>query len=147
MHAKLTNDADVLVQNFLHHVNYHYYIIYPSSFLQEYRDWWADRQAGKPLSLQWTCLLLTICACSAQCLEASLQHKLEAELSEPIEKSSANFHSMARELHGAIPVSYSHIIDVQQLMHSCLWYKYEARFVESWHVLGVAIREAQELCK
>ncbi|CEJ91895.1 hypothetical protein VHEMI07579 [[Torrubiella] hemipterigena] len=138
--------TDVLVQNFLSRVNFHYYIIYPPSFLQEYRDWWADRQANKPLGLQWTCLLLMICACSAQYTEPGLQRKIETELGEAIEYASDRYHLVARELHSTIPVSYSHLISVQYLLHSCLWYKYEARFVESWHVLSVAIREAQELC-
>lgn len=138
--------VDVLVQNFLSRVNFHYYIIYPPSFLQEYRDWWADRQANKPLGLQWTCLLLMICACSAQYTEPGLQRKIEIELGEAVEYASDRYHLVARELHSTIPVSYSHLISVQYLLHSCLWYKYEARFVESWHVLSVAIREAQELC-
>ncbi|KAM0273204.1 hypothetical protein ACHAQH_008416 [Verticillium albo-atrum] len=34
---------------------------------------------------------------------------------------------------------------VQYLLHSCYWFKAEARFVECWHVLGAAIREGQNL--
>lgn len=99
------------------------------------------------MGLQWTCLLLMICACSTQYTEPGLQRKLEIELGEAVEYASDRYHLAARELHSAIPVSYSHIVSVQYLLHSVLWYKYEARFVEAWHVLSVAIREAQELCK
>lgn len=36
-------------------------------------------------------------------------------------------------------------MNVQRLVHSCYWYKAEARFVEAWHVLNQAILEAKEL--
>ena len=34
---------------------------------------------------------------------------------------------------------------VQQLFLTASWYKSESKFVESWHALGAAIREAQEI--
>jgi hypothetical protein len=39
------------------------------------------------------------------------------------------------------------VFSVQYLLHSCYWFKAEARFVECWHVLGSAVREAQMLGK
>ncbi|ATY65048.1 Fungal specific transcription factor [Cordyceps militaris] len=137
--------ANSLVQNFLSRVNYHYYIIYPPAFLQEYREWWIARFASQPLGLQWTCLLLMVCACSAQYTDTDLKRKLETELGEPIFCLSNNYHNAARELHSVIPISSNHILNVQHLLHSSYWYKSEARFVESWHALSTAIREAQAL--
>ncbi|KAL3951817.1 hypothetical protein ACCO45_013534 [Purpureocillium lilacinum] len=137
--------TDSLVQNFLNNVNYHYYIIYPPSFLDEYRDWWALRSDNRPLGLQWTCLLLVVCACSAQYTDAELQQKLEADLGESTQRLTEAYHNAHRELHSVIPVGHNHLLNVQSLLHSCYWYKSEARFVECWHVLSTAIREAQEL--
>ncbi|XP_044722136.1 fungal specific transcription factor domain-containing protein [Hirsutella rhossiliensis] len=137
--------TDSLVQNFLDNVNYHYYIIYPTSFLEDYRNWWAARSANKPLGLQWTCLLLMVCACSAQYTDVELQRKLEHDMGETTQTLTEKYHNAARELHSVIPVGNNHILNVQSLLHSCYWYKSEARFVECWHVLSTAIREAQEL--
>ncbi|RCI13273.1 hypothetical protein L249_0118 [Ophiocordyceps polyrhachis-furcata BCC 54312] len=137
--------TDSLVQNFLNSVNYHYYIIYPPSFLDEYRQWWASRSDNQPLGLQWTCLLLMVCACSAQYTDVDLQRQLEQDLGESIQRLTESYHNAARELQSVIPVGNNHLFNVQSLLHSCYWYKSEARFVECWHVLSVAIREAQEL--
>ncbi|TQV99005.1 Fungal specific transcription factor [Cordyceps javanica] len=137
--------TDSLVQNFLSRVNYHYYIIYPPAFLQEYREWWMARFASQPLGLQWTCLLLMVCACSTQYTDPDFKRKLEMELGEPIYNLSNKYHNAARELHSVIPISSNHILNVQHLLHSSYWYKSEARFVESWHALSTAIREAQAL--
>lgn len=126
-------------------VNYHYYIIYPPSFLQEYRDWWAMSSASQPLGLQWTCLLLMVCACSAQYADPELQRKLQQDLGATTQELTAKYHNAARELHSVIPVGNNHLLNIQSLLHSCYWYKSEARFVECWHVLSAAIREAQEL--
>nr|RBQ88368.1 hypothetical protein FVER53263_00794 [Fusarium verticillioides] len=137
--------TDTLVQNFLSNVNYHYYIVYPPSFIEQYQLWWTSRTENRPLSVQWTCLLLTICACASRYTDVELQRNLEVGLGDPIQRISERFHEAARELGSAIPLGHGHIINVQQLLHSCYWFKAEARFVECWHVLNSAIREAQEL--
>ncbi|CAG7557280.1 unnamed protein product [Fusarium equiseti] len=137
--------ADILVQNFLNNVNYHYYIIYPPSFIEQYQGWWASRAENRPLSVQWTCLLLTVCACASQYTDVELQSKLEAGLGDPIHRITEQYHEAARELASSVPLGHSHLINVQQLLHSCYWFKSEARFIECWHVLNSAIREAQEL--
>ena len=142
--SRLIRYADAIVQNFLNSVNYHYYIIYPASFLTDYEAWWNDRNAQRPLEAQWTCLLLMICACSVQYTSPELEPKL-ADLDEDTQRLCERYHNVARELHSVIPVGHNHIYNVQSLLHSCYWYKSEARFVECWHVLSSAIREAQEL--
>ncbi len=145
--ALIASRKDALVQNFLDHINFQSYIIRPSSFLEEYSDWWANRRANKALSLQWTCLLLTVCACSTQQAQYQLRQRLELELGEQLEKASDRYHCTARELHAAIPISCWGITSLQLLMYFCLWYTCEARFIQSWHALNVATRLAQELRK
>lgn len=88
-----------------------------------------------------------VCACSAQYTGVELQHKLEADLGQSVQSLTQAYHNAARELHSVIPVGNNHLLNVQSLLHSCYWYKSEARFVECWHVLSAAIREAQELGK
>ena len=86
-----------------------------------------------------------VCACSAQYTDAELQRKLEVDLGESRQKLTEQFHNAARELHSVIPVGNNHFFNVQWLLHSIYWYNSEARFVEAWHVLSTAIREAQAL--
>lgn len=140
-----TQRPDSLVRNFLKNVNFHYYMIYPRTFVQEYRAWWEDRTAGRPLGLEWTCLLLMICACSTQFPSVKLQKKLERNLGDSCQTLTERFHTLGRAIHSAIPSGNNHILNVLQLLHSCYWFKSEARFGEAWHILDAAIREAQEL--
>jgi hypothetical protein len=134
-----------LVQNFVEDVNFYYYIVYPASFIKEYAAWWKDRDADRPLGLQWTCLLIMICACSVQHTNAELAARLKNELGFSVKQLTDQYHNAARELHSAIPVGHSHIYSVQYLLHSCYWFKAEARFVECWQILGATVREAQAL--
>ncbi|RBQ99247.1 hypothetical protein VDGD_20094 [Verticillium dahliae] len=136
---------DSMIQNFLSNVNYYYYIVYPPNFLTEYHGWWADRAANRPLGLPWTCLLIMVCACSVQHTDAEMGASLEADLGRTVQQLTDLYHDAARELHSAIPVGNTHMFTVQYLLHSCYWFKAEARFVECWHVLGAAIREGQNL--
>jgi hypothetical protein len=89
-------------------------------------------------------LFLIVCACSAQHTHHQLRSRLEIETDEQLETLSDRYHRTARELHGAIPIGYWDITNVQLLMLSCLWYKCEARFIQSWHAVNVTIRIAQE---
>lgn len=68
--------TDQLVNIFTHDVNYHYYIIYPPEFLREYHIWWERRSKGRPITLQYTCLLAMICACCVQHADKDMSQKL-----------------------------------------------------------------------
>ncbi|KPM44444.1 hypothetical protein AK830_g2065 [Neonectria ditissima] len=136
---------DTLVQNFLTNVNYYYYIIYPPNFINEYAEWWKDRTSNRPLGLQWTCLIIMVCACSVQHTDTKLALELEADLGFSVKDLTNQYHNAARELHSAIPVGHGHLFSIQYLLHSCYWFKAEARFVECWQVLGATVREAQAL--
>ena len=73
---------DELVQKFFKTTNLFYYIVEPDIFIQEYCCWWQDRGTGRALSLEWTCLLVVICACSAQGANRELREKLVGGLGE-----------------------------------------------------------------
>lgn len=143
--AMLTFQTDLFVQIFFNNVNYHYYIIYPPRFLEQYQEWW-DRRAGhEPLNLQWTALLVVICACATQHLELDVKPRIEADLGEPAEQLTERYQQVSRELAGMIPNGRYHLINIQRMLHEIYWYKSEARFVEAWHLIGAAVRESQEL--
>ncbi|KAL2674994.1 hypothetical protein Neosp_011174 [[Neocosmospora] mangrovei] len=120
-------------------------VIPPRPYTEQYQQWWTARGDNRPLSVQWTSLLLMVCACASQYTDIDLQRKLEVDLGDTIQRLTEQYHEAARELGSTIPIGYSHLTNVQQLLHSCYWFKSEARFVECWHVLNSAIREAQEL--
>ncbi|KAF9775365.1 hypothetical protein IL306_006541 [Fusarium sp. DS 682] len=135
--------ADSLVQSFLDVVNFYYYIVYPPYFSKEYARWWDDYTKGRPIGVQWTCLLLMVCACSVQHVDGQLRSKIESDVGETVKELTQKYHDAARELHSAIPVGHGHVYTVQYLLHSCYWFKAEARFAECWQVLGAVVREAQ----
>ena len=141
----LTPIQDALIENFLQTLNFHYYIVYPTVFLEEYRGWWDARDRNEPLGVQYTCLLIMVCACTMQHLDIGTRRMLELDWGDTADRLSERYHTMARELGSIVPVGYYHLYNVQQLLHSCYWYKAEAKFLECWHVLSTAVREAQEL--
>ncbi|RBR11628.1 uncharacterized protein FIESC28_08911 [Fusarium coffeatum] len=135
--------VDSLIQSFLDVVNFYYYIVYPPHFSKEYARWWDDYTKGRPCGAQWTCLLLMVCACSVQHIDSQTGSRIESELGTSVKDLTQKYHDAARELHSAIPVGYGHVYTVQYLLHSCYWFKAEARFAECWQVLGAVVREAQ----
>jgi len=136
---------DLLVQIFFNNVNYHYYIVYPPRFLEEYKEWWDRRARHEPVTLQWTSLLVVIIACATQHLDFDVKPKIEADLGEISEDLTERYNNLSRDLAAMIPNGRYHLINVQRMLHSIYWYKSEARFVEAWHLIGAAVREAQEL--
>ncbi|KAL7797240.1 hypothetical protein V8C37DRAFT_370451 [Trichoderma ceciliae] len=136
---------DALVDNFLRDVNFHYYIVHPTVFRKEYEQWWDDRDNRQPLGLQWTSLLLMACACSAQYPNDTLRRALEVDRGPPTHALSEKYHAAGRELHIAIPVGEFHMYTIQQFLHSCFWFKAEARYFECWHDLTAAVQVAREL--
>ena len=143
----LTRQTDELVQIFFHTVNYHYYIVYPPRFLEEYQEWWERRARRQTVTLQWTALLVSICACATQHLDLDDKPRIEAGLGTVAEDLTVQYNDLSRELAGMIPNGRYHILSVQRMLHSIYWYKSEARFVEAWHLIGAAVRESQELGK
>ncbi|WYZ44450.1 hypothetical protein EsH8_VII_000886 [Colletotrichum jinshuiense] len=137
--------TDALVQRFLDNVNYHYYIIYPPKFLEEYKQWWGSRTSSQPLDLEWTCLLITVCACTIQYLDPVLKRTFQNDLGESMQSLTERYHDAAQRLSSAVPGGRGGFTQVQQLIHSCYWYKSEGRYVDCWHALNAAVKEAQEL--
>ncbi|KAL3470611.1 fungal-specific transcription factor domain-containing protein [Aspergillus californicus] len=136
--------TDILVQHYLDYTNYQYYALYPPAFMHDYAVWWSGKATGLPLTSEFTCLLLRVCACAIPHLNNAIQQKLELELGESPEQLSMLCHSSAKQLSSTISPGKGGLTQVQQLFLTAQWFKTEALFVESWHSLGAAIHEAQE---
>lgn len=139
------SSLDLLVQGFLYHVNYFYYVVYPPQFLDDYAEWWAHRKEGQKLSPAFTCLLVRACAYSAQFLQQGARHVIETELGKSAQVLSEQFHEAADKLSFCFKPGTGGLMQVQQLFISACWYKSESKFRDSWHALASAIREAQEI--
>lgn len=135
------------MQNFLDHANFQYYSIFPEQLRDQSSGWWETRTAGRRLTPELTCLLIRVCAVSAQYLEQSLRQRLELELGEKAQSMTERFHVTAQKLSASIPRGSGGVIQVQQLFLEASWWKSEANTVEAWHSLSSAIREAQEIGK
>ncbi|KAL2796079.1 fungal-specific transcription factor domain-containing protein [Aspergillus keveii] len=136
--------ADILVEHFLDNTNYQYYALYPPAFMHDYSIWWSRKVNGLPLTADFTCLLIRVCACSVPHIEEGLREKLESELGESLDHLSVRYHNTAKQLSSTIGPGKGGMTQIQQLFLTAQWYKTEALFVESWHALSVAIHEAQE---
>ncbi|KAK4233006.1 fungal-specific transcription factor domain-containing protein [Achaetomium macrosporum] len=138
--------TDMLVENFFDNVNYHYGILHQPSFMDAYADWWSlRREPQNRRTIALTCLVLRICANSTQFLPHNAVSQLEAELGDSIDHLSANYQSAAETLSDFLPPGAGGLVNAQQLFLGSTWLKAEANFVMSWHALGTAVREAQEL--
>jgi hypothetical protein len=113
--------------------------------MQDYADWWSVKAGGLPLSPVFTCLVLRVCACAVPYLDDSLRQRLESELGTGVEQLSMHYHNAAKQLSNTVGPGKGGLMQVQQLFLTAQWFKTEAMFVESWHALGTAIHEAQEL--
>lgn len=137
--------TDILVQQYLSVTNFNYYCLYPPTFSHDYYAWWSDRANGKPLTPQFTCLLIRVCACSAQYLDGEAQQKLETDLGESTQSLSEHYHRAAKQLSDTVAPGKGGLAQIQQLFLTAAWFKSESLFVESWHALSSCIHEAQEL--
>lgn len=113
--------------------------------MKEYQEWWDRRYQNKSISIQWISLLLTICSSIIQHLDVEKKSQLEIDFGESANVLTERYLSASRELANSAPNGHYHFLDVQRALHTIYWYKVEARFIEAWHLMVAAVREAQEL--
>lgn len=137
--------ADSIVNHFLSNVNCRYNAIYAPTFTDQYVQWWADRAGGRPLSPEFTCLLLRALSYSVQYITPELRKMIEFELACTPQTLTGRFNDAADQLSQSFPACNTCIERVQELFYKGAWLKSESNIVESWHTLSRTIREAQEL--
>lgn len=137
--------TDSLVQHFLRTVNHNYDAIYPPTFLENYTQWWIDRTARRPLSPEFTCLLIRALSNGVQYLGPGMKENLEFELAESATNLHEKFHQAAEALSSTFTPGEKGITQVQQLFLVVTYLKGEGRFIDSWHAMAACVREAQEL--
>ncbi|KAM3511123.1 hypothetical protein MY11210_005240 [Beauveria gryllotalpidicola] len=136
-----------LIRIFFQNINNQFYILYPAAFFDEYQVWWTRVEENRPLALQFTALLFTVCACSIQHADQSLKAVFERDMGDNTENLSEKYHSLARELGSVVPPGYSHLHSCQSMLHSSYWYISQGKYPEAWHALSAAARECQTLVK
>ncbi|KAL6900606.1 fungal-specific transcription factor domain-containing protein [Trichoderma evansii] len=141
--------TDMLLKNFFDNINYHYGVLHQPSFMAVYVDWWSQRRDAQslrnPLAMALTCLILRICANSTQFLSPHASSQLELDLGDSIENLSKTYHDAAQIISGFLSPGTGGLLNAQQLFLAATWHKGQADFVRSWHELGAAVRQSQEI--
>lgn len=75
----------------------------------------------------------------------SVRRRLESELGVSLQVLTERLHTAATKLSASIPPGRGGLTQVQQLFLSAFWFKAEEQWIDSWHSLSSAIREAQEI--
>ncbi|CEI39941.1 unnamed protein product [Fusarium venenatum] len=129
---------DALIESFFSDINHHYSIINPSLFIQQYVDWSTKTEQEQYQDAQLTTLILMICACVTQ----QLPQGNATQLSESL---STDYHSAGQRLAMTTSAGLYSLTNLQWKVLSICWFQGEARFIEAWHTIGLAIQEAYEL--
>ncbi|GKU07460.1 unnamed protein product [Fusarium langsethiae] len=129
---------DVLIESFFSDINHHYSIINPSFFIQQYVDWSTKTGQEQYQDAQLVTLILMICASVTQQLP-------QGDATQLSESSSVDYHSAGQRLAMTTPAGSYSLTNLQWKVLSICWFQGEARFVEAWHTIGLAIQEAYEL--
>ncbi|TFA97470.1 hypothetical protein CCMA1212_010816 [Trichoderma ghanense] len=137
--------TDVLIKNFFENVNHHYGILHQPSFMFAYASWWSHRrEAQSESAIGFTCLILRICANSAQFLSPQTSLQLRIDLGDSVQNLSRSYHAAAQTISAFLSPASGGLVNAQQLFLAATWHKGEADFVRSWHELGAAVRLVQE---
>ncbi|KAK6447062.1 hypothetical protein FP744_10003312 [Trichoderma asperellum] len=141
--------TDMLLKNFFDNVNHHYGILHQPSFMAVYVDWWSKRRDAqslrRPSAMALTCLILRICANSTQFLSPHASSQLEMDLGDSTQNLSKTYHDAAQIISGFLSPGTGGLLNAQQLFLAATWHKGQADFVKSWHELGAAVRQSQEI--
>ncbi|PTB34908.1 hypothetical protein M441DRAFT_85011 [Trichoderma asperellum CBS 433.97] len=141
--------TDMLLKNFFDNVNHHYGILHQPSFMAVYVDWWSERRDAqslrRPSAVALTCLILRICANSTQFLSPHASSQLEIDLGDSTQNLSKTYHDAAQIISSFLSPGTGGLLIAQQLFLAATWHKGQADFVKSWHELGAAVRQSQEI--
>ncbi|KAH6894356.1 N-terminal binuclear Zn cluster-containing/DNA binding domain-containing protein [Thelonectria olida] len=141
--------ADILVQNFFESVNHHYCVLHKPNFMVSYVNWWSRRRdmtnSCSASFVALTALVLRICSNSMQFLSAASKSHLESDLGDSATNLGNLYHSAADTLSSLLPAGSGGLLNAQQLFLGATFLKAEAEFLDSWHVLAAAVRQAQEI--
>lgn len=147
--------TSLLVRVFFQECNWIYGSLHEQTFLKHMEEWYDQCSSNntlvnngkKKILSQFPALLLQVLAVALQMLPVE-HYKFMAQLN----LGKANFYNLsmtysntACELASLLSASSPTLVRVQQWFLRSSWLKSEGRAVESWHALGQAIREAQEM--
>ncbi|KAH8669024.1 fungal-specific transcription factor domain-containing protein [Xylariales sp. PMI_506] len=141
--------VDILVQAFFESVNYHYDSIHQPTFMKLYVDWWSRRRlpahSFMTPDIAFAGLVLQMCSNACQYASPEVIEKLELDLGESADALGLSYYNAACRLATAVPPGEGGLAHVQQFFLGACWQKTQAEITKSWHLLGSAFREAQEI--
>lgn len=147
--------TSLLVRVFFQECNWIYGSLHEQTFLKHMEEWYDQcasnntpgNNGKKKILSQFPALLLQVLAVALQMLPVE-HYKFMAQLNlgkENFYNLSMTYSNTACELASLLSASSPTLVRVQQWFLRSSWLKSEGRAVESWHALGQAIREAQEM--
>jgi hypothetical protein len=137
--------TDTLVDNFMANFNYRHFAVYPPQFKEEYQKWWKDVDEKKPLCVDFSGLVLRVCASSSQYLGPELHRQLRGELSVPPLVLSQCLNDAADNLSKCRPDGYGNLTRMQELFHAACWLKSDGQISKVWRVLCNLVHEAKAI--
>ncbi|KAI5814655.1 fungal-specific transcription factor domain-containing protein [Pyronema omphalodes] len=142
--------ASLLIRNFFAECNWLYSSVQLSSFeslLESFYESTSSLSPGPQQLSQFPALLLQVCAISLQMLPREHFRQISQLClgKEDFGALSSRYSNAAIEMAQILGRHKSTLPRVQTWFLRASWLKSEGRAVESWHALGQAIREAQEV--
>lgn len=137
--------TDILIQHFFGEVNWIYELVYSTTFLDRYNEWWSHPCQSVD-DLEFAVLLLRLCSYSAQFLP-SQNYTADTILGEPLRTIREQCDATATAISHSLTMKGNppSIPRVHQLFFHACYLKNEGQMKQSWDVLSEAIREAHEL--
>lgn len=137
--------TDILIQHFFGEANWVYELVYLTTFLDRYNEWWS-RPYQSVDNLEFAVLLLRLCSYSAQFLP-SQNYTADTILGKSLctIREHCDATAIALSQSPTMKTNPPSILRVHELFFRACYLKNEGRMKKSWDVLSEAIREAHEL--
>lgn len=137
--------TDILIRHFFSEANWIYEMVYPTTFLERYNEWWS-RPCRSVDDLEFAALLVRLCSYSAQFLP-SQSYTADTILGTTLSaiRENCNATAIALSRSPILKDAPRSISRVHQLFFRACYLKNEGEMKESWDILSEAIREAHEM--
>ena len=137
--------TDILIQHFFSEANWIYEMVYPTTFIERYNQWWSGTCQSVE-DLEFAALLLRLCSYSAQFLPSqnyTADTILGNSLATIRQQCDATAVSLSRS--SMMAEAAPSITRIHELFFRACYLKNEGDMKESWNILSKAIRDAHEL--
>ena len=136
---------DILIQHFFSEANWIYEMVYSTTFLDRYNEWWSHSCQSVD-DLEFAALLVRLCSYSAQFLP-SRNYTADTILGNSLYtiRKQCDATAVALSQSPMMKGNPPSITRIHQLFFRACYLKNEGQMKESWDILSEAIHEAHEL--